>query len=109
MKPLGSVEFGIEELPAELKIRYGRNAGWIERSLAPALVPLLIAAGWFWQETFLVVGARFLLTAAQFPRYLEALRRIVSSYKSTAVRHAATALFPPHGGGEIAKAIPQGV
>ena len=57
MRPFGSVEFSIEELPAELQVRYVRHAGWIERILARAAVPALMAIGWFWQKPFLVAGA----------------------------------------------------
>jgi hypothetical protein len=57
MSPFGSVEFNIEELPAELRIRYIRHAGWIERILAPAAVPALGAIGWFGQRPELIMGA----------------------------------------------------
>jgi hypothetical protein len=61
MEPLGSDEFSIEELPAELKIRYGHHAGWIERILAPLVVPALIAAGWFLQKPLLILGGSGLI------------------------------------------------
>jgi hypothetical protein len=57
MKPFGSVEFTIQELPSELRIRHLRHAGWIERFLAPAMVPLLGMMGWFWQKPSLIVTA----------------------------------------------------
>jgi hypothetical protein len=61
MEPFGSDEFSIEDLPAELKIRYGRHAGWVERILAPVTVPALIAAGWFWQKPLLILGGSGLI------------------------------------------------
>ena len=61
MRPLGSVEFTIEELPTELRIRYLRHAGWVERILALAAVPLLVVIGWFWQKPSLIVAASGLL------------------------------------------------
>ncbi|HTW80461.1 MAG TPA: hypothetical protein VME23_13015 [Terracidiphilus sp.] len=57
MSPLGSIEFNIEQLPYELRIRYVRHAGWIERILAPAAAPALMAIGWFWQRPVMIVGA----------------------------------------------------
>jgi hypothetical protein len=57
MTPFGSVEFNIEELPGELRVRYARNAGWIERILAPAAVTVLAVIGWFWQEPGPFMGA----------------------------------------------------
>jgi hypothetical protein len=57
MKALGSVEFSIEELPDELNIRYVRHAGWIERILAPAAVPVFAVVGWFWQRPVMIIGA----------------------------------------------------
>jgi hypothetical protein len=66
MEPLGSEEFSIEELPAELKIRYGRHAGWVERILAPIAVPVLIAAGWFWQKPFPVLVGSGLIMVLTF-------------------------------------------
>jgi hypothetical protein len=61
MRPLGSLEFTIVELPDELQIKRVRHAGWIERILAPALVPALMVIGWFWQKPALIVGASGLL------------------------------------------------
>jgi hypothetical protein len=61
MKPLGSVEFSIEELPDKLQIRYARRAGWIERIVAPAIVASSILIGWFWQNPVLIVGASGLI------------------------------------------------
>ena len=61
MEPFGSDEFSIEEVPAELKIRYGRHAGWIERILAPVAVPALIAAGWLWQKPLPILGGAGLI------------------------------------------------
>jgi len=57
MGPFGSVEFTIQELPTELRISRLRHAAWIERILAPAVVPPLVAIGWFWQEPLLIVAA----------------------------------------------------
>ena len=57
MKPFGSVEFNIEELPGELKICFVCHAGWIEAFLAPAAVPVFAVFGWFWQKPALIVGA----------------------------------------------------
>jgi len=61
MGPLGALEFTIVELPDELQIKRVRHAGWIERILAPALVPALMVIGWFWQKPVLIVGASGLL------------------------------------------------
>jgi hypothetical protein len=57
MRPFGSVEFTIQELPSELQISRLCHAGWIERILAPAAVPPLVAIGWFWQKPLLIVAA----------------------------------------------------
>ena len=61
MRPFGSLEFTIQELPTELWISRLRHAGWIERILAPAVVPPLVAIGWFWQEPLLIVAASGLI------------------------------------------------
>jgi len=61
MGPLGALEFTIVELPDELQIKRVRHAGWIERILAPAVVPALMVIGWFWQKPVLIVGASGLL------------------------------------------------
>lgn len=61
MRPLGSVEFTIEELPFELQIRRFRQAGWVERFLAPAAVPPLFVVGWFWQKPGLIVAGAGLI------------------------------------------------
>jgi len=63
MGPLGSLEFSIVELSDELQIKRVRHAGWIERILAPPLVPALMVIGWFWQKPFLIVcaGGLFML------------------------------------------------
>lgn len=63
MKPFGSVEFTIEELPSELQIRRSRSAGWIEWFLAPAAAPLLFLEGWFWQKPGLIVAGGGLIVA----------------------------------------------
>jgi hypothetical protein len=56
MTIFGSVEFKIEELPSELRIRWVRHAGWIDWILAPA-VPVLMMIGWSFQEpVFIAVG-----------------------------------------------------
>jgi hypothetical protein len=57
MKPLGSVEFSIEELPDKLQIQYARHAGWIERIVAPVVVASSMVIGWFWQKPVLIAGA----------------------------------------------------
>ena len=56
MRPLGSVEFTIEELPSELQIRRLRHASWVERFLVPAAVPPLFVIGWFWQKPGLIMA-----------------------------------------------------
>ena len=61
MTSFGSVEFNIEELSDRLLIRYARRAGWIERILAPALVPVLAWIGSIRQEPGPVIGAAVLL------------------------------------------------
>ena len=61
MRPLGSVEFSIEELPGELQVRYARHAGWIERFVGPAAAPLSIVIGWFWQKSVLITGGGMLI------------------------------------------------
>jgi hypothetical protein len=61
MKPLGSVEFTIEELPDKLQIRYARHAGWIERIVAPVVVASSMVIGWFWQKPVLIAGASGLI------------------------------------------------
>ncbi len=61
MTALGSVELNIDELPGELRIRYSRHAGWIERIVAPAAVATFMVIGWFWKEPALIVGASGLL------------------------------------------------
>ena len=61
MKPLGSVEFTIEELPDKLQIRYARHAGWIERIVAPAVVASSMVIGWFWEKPVLIAGASGLI------------------------------------------------
>lgn len=61
MTALGSVELNIDELPGELQIRYSRHAGWIERIVAPAAVPILMVTGWFLQKPALILVASFLL------------------------------------------------
>jgi hypothetical protein len=61
MGPFRAVEFSIVELPDELQIRRVRHAGWIERILAPAVVPALMGIGWLWQKPSLIVGASVLL------------------------------------------------
>lgn len=66
MSPFGSVEFEVVELPYELRIRYGHHAGWIERSLAPALVPPLFVIGWFWQRPGVIVAAGALTVLLMF-------------------------------------------
>lgn len=61
MRPLGSVEFVIEELPGELQIRYSRHAGWIERIVAPAIAASSLVIGWFWQKPPLIMGGGVLI------------------------------------------------
>lgn len=46
MTIFGSIEFNVEDLPGELKIRYIRHAGWIDWIVTPA-VPVIITIGWF--------------------------------------------------------------
>ena len=57
MKPFGTVEFNIEELPRELKICLVHHAGWIEAFLAPSAVPAFAVIGWFWQKPVLIMSA----------------------------------------------------
>ena len=66
MRPFGSVEFSIEELPSELRIRHFRQAGWVERILVPTAVPLLGVVGWFWQKPSLVLAPGGVLTLLIF-------------------------------------------
>lgn len=61
MAPFGSLQFNIVELRGELQIRYTRHTGWVERILAPMLVPILAMIGWFCQKPFLIVSAGVLL------------------------------------------------
>ncbi len=102
MRPLGSLEFSIVELPDELQIRRVRHAGWVERILAPAVVLALMVIGWFWQKPFLIVGATGLIMLLIFrwawghPSVLRVLpdRLIASSYfsnpKETPLSHIET-------------------
>jgi len=76
MTMFGSVEFTIEELPGELRIRYGRHAGWIDWILASA-VPVLVTIGWFLQEPVLIAvggGLSVLVFALWGRNYGNALR-----------------------------------
>jgi len=60
MTPFGSIEFTIEELLSEVRIRRLRHPGWIEQIVAPVLVPLLVLIGWYGQFPSLIVAASFL-------------------------------------------------
>ena len=90
MTPLGSIEFSIEELPDELRIRYSRHAGWIERIVAPAAVPALMTIGWLRQQPVSIIGASVLfisllvswLAARERVLQVVADRLIASSYFS---------------------------
>jgi hypothetical protein len=87
MNPFGSVEFSIEELPAELRIRYARRAGWIERILAPAAVPVLMMVGWFWQKPSLIVlsGGLFAILIVRWAWSHQSVLRIMPDRLVTSV------------------------
>lgn len=57
MEPFGSIEFDIEDLSTEVRIRYARRSGWVERILAPIAIPILVALGWFLVKPILVLAA----------------------------------------------------
>jgi hypothetical protein len=57
MKPMGSDELTIKELPGELRIKYARHAGWIERIVAPAIAVSMMMVAWFWRMPILGLGA----------------------------------------------------
>jgi hypothetical protein len=66
MRPLGSVEFTVDERDSEVQVRSFRRAGWVERFLAPAAVPPLFVIGWFWQKPELIAAGGGLIMLLLF-------------------------------------------
>ena len=67
MRPLGSSELKIVELPEQLQFVYGYEAGWGDLAAPPAA--LLVTLAWAWSTHHLVYAAIFVVIFAALVAY----------------------------------------